>query len=406
MTRSADLVLDDGTVAVVKVAEGDAVADLRREAERLEASRHPGVVEVLRSSGDEGRWELRTAHGGRPVSLLHLATPEQVAHVAAEVADVLADLHDRGVVHGRLAARHVLVGPGGGVRLCGFGPDPQGATPADDVAAVGSVIVQLLGDGEVLEPAPERGFRRGRPWPGVLRRALLTFADLASVEPASRRPSARQLSAAIRDTVPGQVRGRHFGRPDGALRGDRAGDRSARRPATRLTRATDARPTSSPGPGADRSPRRWAPALAASAGLALLTVAVGDLVGPGPRPRSDPSAILPCAAVDAAAPCEPVRIDGTTVTVGTIRFAVGAPGDQVAVGDWDCDGNLTPAVLRPSTGEVFLFPGWAGDDDLQVPAAGLVPGARELQASPGRCGPPVVIRDDDRRISLDAGGSR
>ena len=47
-----------------------------------------------------------------------------VGGVAASVASTLADLHDAGVVHGRLDASHVLVGDGGRPRLCGWsGPD-------------------------------------------------------------------------------------------------------------------------------------------------------------------------------------------------------------------------------------------------------------------------------------------
>lgn len=40
------------------------------------------------------------------------------------------------------------------------------------------------------------------------------------------------------------------------------------------------------------------------------------------------------------------------------RYAVGAPGDRVVVGDWDCDGSDTPAVHRPEDGRVFLYDGY------------------------------------------------
>ena len=46
---------------------------------------------------------------------------------------------------------------------------------------------------------------------------------------------------------------------------------------------------------------------------------------------------------------------------GRRRFALGAPGDEVLLGDWDCDGRATPAVYRPDTGEVHLFAAWPTD---------------------------------------------
>jgi hypothetical protein len=50
--------------------------------------------------------------------------------------------------------------------------------------------------------------------------------------------------------------------------------------------------------------------------------------------------------------------DGVLVAAGQ-RWALGQSGDLVAIGDWDCDGQPTPALLRPSTGSVFVFAKWA-----------------------------------------------
>jgi hypothetical protein len=44
---------------------------------------------------------------------------------------------------------------------------------------------------------------------------------------------------------------------------------------------------------------------------------------------------------------------------GPRRFQLGEPGDQLAMGDWDCDGRDTPALYRASTGEVFVFDAFA-----------------------------------------------
>ena len=40
------------------------------------------------------------------------------------------------------------------------------------------------------------------------------------------------------------------------------------------------------------------------------------------------------------------------------RYAIGAEGDLVVIGDWDCDGVATPAIARPGTGQVAMFDRW------------------------------------------------
>ncbi len=484
MSRSADVVLDDGTVAVVKTAEGPAISELREEGERLAAAQHPGVVEVLRSSGDAARWDLCLAHAGRPANLLRASAPEQVAAIVGAAASTLADLHDRGIVHGRLEARHLLVGSAGAVRLCGFGASPGDACPADDVAALGAVLVELLGDHETLEPMPDQRWHRRRPWPGVARRSLLAVADLACAEPADHRPTARRLATIIAAAVPtttttGTAVSTTVTTPDGPFTvvvdpdgtvlasgwtaepaalvalvhpdlrpadvtpvadlacAETADHRpTARRLATIIASAVPpargragsavhgrttpplwtsgrqrpaldsielASSTPSRHPEASRA-QRWGPLLAASIGGLLLVVASGRIIDGGPpppvqpMPRSGESSA--CAVVEPGDGCQPIEIDGTSVRVGSVRFEVGQPGDQIIAVDWDCEGGPSPAVLRPSTGEVFLFPLWAGGQPLEVAAAAVVPTARAIHPPAETCGPPVVERADGTTVPI------
>lgn len=44
------------------------------------------------------------------------------------------------------------------------------------------------------------------------------------------------------------------------------------------------------------------------------------------------------------------------------RFRLGSPGDELVVGDWDCDGTTTPGLYRPASGETFHFDVWASTD--------------------------------------------
>ena len=49
-------------------------------------------------------------------------------------------------------------------------------------------------------------------------------------------------------------------------------------------------------------------------------------------------------------------------------FRIGEPGDQLLLGDWDCDGIDTPAVYRPATGEVAYHDGWPASGEDRRPS--------------------------------------
>lgn len=72
--------------------------------------------------------------------------------------------------------------------------------------------------------------------------------------------------------------------------------------------------------------------------------------------------------------------DGVLARDGT-QWELGRPDDVVAVGDWDCDGEATPALLRPATGMVYAFAAWAADSDVQADLVGTVRGGVDVQAA-------------------------
>jgi hypothetical protein len=88
------------------------------------------------------------------------------------------------------------------------------------------------------------------------------------------------------------------------------------------------------------------------------------------------------ADVDGDGCAESVRFaDGVAEAAGAL-WSVGRADDVVAVGDWSCSGVRTLAVLRPGTGEVFAFSGWASaGHDLQAPRVGQVAGGSGLRAA-------------------------
>ncbi len=119
------------------------------------------------------------------------------------------------------------------------------------------------------------------------------------------------------------------------------------------------------------------PRVAALAALPLLGAAAVLLVSialpPAPTRLSTPSPRA--SAVEIAGPAtslhtvplpqqvwpgENVTVEESgEVRVGRQRWTVGAAGDVVVIGDWDCDREPTPAVLRPGSGAFYVFDRWA-----------------------------------------------
>jgi eukaryotic-like serine/threonine-protein kinase len=430
---------DEGPIAVKTATTADDVARLRLEAQRLRDAAHPGLVSVVSPdpAGDiveahvdpASDVELSTRFAGDPVSHW-TGSLACVAGLGAAVATTLADLHDMGLVHGRLDSTHILVGADGRPRLCGLS-HPGGAAPEDDVAALGRVL------GDLLERVP---VRRRRSWPwvradGAERRALEQVIARALDPVPSRRPNARSLATSMLGAVP--EADLPAGRPpatelrpgyvppdeqlldlvftheltDDERWAQAFGDDPLERP---IDSEREVDPPPEPAwrwdappidPGAaPRSPRRggpssWARLAAGSGALAVVVVAAGVVVvggwrspGSASRPDAGP-ATMPAGCIPAEAPAadvdgdgcpEALLIEGGTISAGSAQWTLGEPGDVIAVGDWECDGRSTPALLRPVTGDVFVFPGWAADaEPVTVEARDRLPGAVALRAEPG-----------------------
>lgn len=388
----------DPDAVVVKRATGPGAVALRAEGERLRAAAHPGVVEVLESTGSADAWELRLAHAGRPLDVAGPLATLQVASLTAAIAATLADLHEGGIVHGRVDAGHVLLSRQGRPVLCGFGPSTH-AQPADDVAALGALLAELLGSGVDIEPIPERRWR-WRSWSGWDRRTLLLLADQACADPPTRRPTARRLAAALAAAVPeagiaapgpAPLPSPPGGDAIEALRASATEPVATARPRLRLLAGAAAvvllvavGGVRTLGAGSSPAMPAVAPAsTTATAVTALRATPTTDL----PPTTTGPAAAapVPCVVLPGTTPgaCAPVRVVGTTVQAGATRYELGQPGDEVVLGDWDCDGAATPALLRPSTGDVFVFQSWTADRELVVPAVAHVAGAHRLDVVPG-----------------------
>jgi hypothetical protein len=430
MSMQVTVALDaEGPVAIKTAVGADDVARLRLEAERLAGAAHPGLVAVVGNpagegvdaagadraaeqrvgeqgadDGVEGRVsvELRTRFAGDPIS--HWSgSVGAIAGLGAAVAATLADLHDIGVVHGRLDATHILVGDDGRPRLCGLS-HPGGPAPHDDVAALAQVL------GEVLEratPGPRSWPRRGRS-SAAHHRALEQVLARACDPVPSRRPNARLLASSILSAVPGAelpASGQPFPGSEPAyvppdeelldlvftheLTDD---ERWAQAFGDDPPDPVGAGPPE-PSPTPDRGGTR-AHIAAGSGAVAVAAIAAGAVffvggwgsrgsaappkaVRAGPAGQAGcPGVAAPAADVDGDGCPEELVVDRGGVTAGSARWTLGEPGDVVAVGDWDCDGRATPALLRRATGDVFVFPGWAAEGEpVTVEARDHLPGA-------------------------------
>lgn len=165
------------------------------EAAALRAAAHPGVVELVDATDGvvrTRRVEGRTLGDTRPL------TAEEIAGVAGAVATTLADLHDLGIAHGGVDATHVIVADEGRPVLCSLG---RGGEPADDVAALGRLVTEMLVRRPPERPAPSGWAQRRKGLGPMLAPpaapALAALAAEATAADPAHRPSARALAAAI-----------------------------------------------------------------------------------------------------------------------------------------------------------------------------------------------------------------
>ncbi len=408
----------------------------------------------------------------------------EVAGVAAEVARLLAGLHEAGLVHGAVEPGHVVLDGAGGAILVGLGrgghagaPAPGGGgeadgerlDPASDVAGWGGLVAHLL-DWSATEEEPLVALRRAiGARPGRLhryrgsrqptravddqRRALAALADQAQTPDPAHRPTARSLAAAVDHRIPGaRMPGGGATTPSPAAPPAGLLDRLSPH-ASPAPRAEPATPTDPGGSGdpepapaspvgaepASSSPRdrrssggghqvgRTRPARGASPLRPGVVVAVCGLVGlgallasarlassrqapvalPSPAPATSPPTRCPPVAPPAADAdgdgCEEtVRWAEGVLQAGSARFALGGPDDAWAVGDWDCDGRRTPALLHD--GALDLFDGWPEPGgELRGRPVAAAPGARGITVVAGGdgCERPALVRPGAADLVVD-----
>ncbi len=167
-----------------------------------------------------------------------------------------------------------------------------------------------------------------------------------------------------------------------------------------------------------RMPRGTTPArLGIALVAAIVLVVAGGLVAGGRHRGRAPAqaaaappqvgcrpAAPPSADVDGDGCEESVQWADGVLLAGQARFALGAPGDAWAIGDWDCDGQRTPAILQE--GSLVVFDAWPGPGgELAGRPAAMVAGGRGLSVVPGPdgCDRPSIHRPGEADVVVDAG---
>lgn len=403
-------------------ASAEEAARLRREADLLEAARHPGVVDLVGVDGSGVGSMLLTAHVEGPTLAAVGPLPlEEAAGLLAALATTLSDLHELGLVHGAVCPEHVIVGPGGRPVLCGLAYGGRTGDPPAPAPAVGKAFADPARAGaDALTPAFDvfgvgalARFLAPSPPPG---HALARVAEEATVDDPEARPPARALAEALQEHVPAARL------PRGLVA--RAPAPAPARPAPADPLAALRRSTA----GARRWPRpRFSVALAATASVVVVGGAIAlasSARPPAPEPviemgAAPPQEVQPgptttragltstststslatttttparrdCPAttavlqadVDGDGCADALRYTDGLLEAGGVRWALGQPGDQLAAGDWACQGSRTLALFRPSTGEVFRFDGWAAPGhDVTATAVMRVPGGVAIRAA-------------------------
>jgi len=383
----------NGNLLACKSARPEESDRIRHEAQLLKHLQHPGIVQFV-DFVDGSSVELYLGFVG-PDSWATQppATSAESIEALASAASTVADLHRVGTVHGALCPEHVLVAPDKRPVLCGLA-DATTSTEAGrarDLAGLASLIDHLAAGCEerqrrqlaALARRAERGSvtaddvtaeldrLHGGPRNSTKRRSLPTIS----------RPS-RRASLAAAAVLAVTVLGWSILKPEGS---------GSSTPELSTALSYSDPPDAGPG-GAGPTAAGATDAGSVGAGLtdAGPTAAGATSAGPDIPPLGTSNAATNATADADSSDGSHIRVDDDDRVIidhRGRRYGVGQPGDKAVVGDWNCDGTPTLALLQPSTGVIAVFADWpAPSQRLEADYVTVVDGATDLRNDPsGGC---------------------
>lgn len=217
-------------VAVWLLRAGGAVGAERflAAARRVARLRHPGIARVHdygQALPDGSPFLVTEPVGAASLPVIMQAgplDPAWVLEIISQVAMAVGAAHDAGLVHHDIEPGSLLLGPGGSVKLTGFGLAPDAGSPGGDLRALGLVAWACLTGGASASGAtpgiaPGRDGRPLHPLPAAVPAGIAGLAaDLATADPAARLASAAEVVARCRELMAAPMRitkPRRIGKP-------------------------------------------------------------------------------------------------------------------------------------------------------------------------------------------------
>ncbi len=362
---------DDDSIVVTKEAAGVHRDRLRNEAEMLARAAHPGVAEFLTfEEFDDGRVVLRTSFvGDQTWQTNPPQTPEHLANAVAFLAATLADLHQRAIVHSQLRPEHLVFDAKGRPLLCDFSESGD-HDPSADILGLGQLLQFGLDQLNELSSLPSRA--------NHLVDVLQTVASQAMHADPSRRPSARAVAAAVTAALSHSSSTRHHDRP-----------RPLAVVVSILVIAVAVAVVFTRGEPQQLTVPTLEPTVAVQ-GLPTTTTSTTSPVMEQSVPSLPQTSVLPPAEA----------LDELIVEHAGIRYAVGESTDRLATGDWNCDGQITAAVLRPYSGEVYVFEQWPESGEPLRADALLVPNTAADVAATTDCGYLALLDTSGKQTTI------
>lgn len=406
----------DGSHVVHKQATGPDRKTLRREASALAQIGSSHVVRLIELNESESLTDMVTADAGsRTLADQTKIAPLELLRALRDCVEGLRELHMSGWEHGGLSPDHVIVGARGRVRLCSLSAakrlpmqESEGSDPGIDATSRRDVS-DLLGMIDTIagSTASDRSWldRRERQ---RLNRQILHASAMA--RDALRSTGSPREVLNYLDEMLGEVSSTPARSAAHQSRHGRSGRRT--HPGTVGSRSHPIRQRSAAGALVIGAVLVGVVAIGSVTSRAYGTSAVEARPRPSTVERATignditptTSSATSSTTSEAVADSELTTLDVTppldnVVMIDGTTYSVGDRGDVAMAGDWSCDGRERAVLLRPSSGELFIFDVTARPGS---PSTGRLiaihPDAVRLDPLPERCGTISLLTADQSVI--------